>query len=723
MALPAEDWSDWPEEDPDDINPLFARKDEQFDLSGEVPDIIEFVVSDKFLNRPLLYPRQATLLKLIFLQTELLTDYDYDVIEEWTNNFSLPSPDRIAALGPDDSLHYEGYDGIVPDVLDRIDLLRERGHRWFREVIGVAGRRGSKGYIGGIAGAYVLWHYIRKGNPQGHYGIAQDKTLAALVFAAKKQQATDNQWKDLADVITGAPCFARRIPKGQPQTEMLRLTAPNDKKRERDLKSRGIIQPPQPSFQIEPKEATKVSARGPASCILFFDEMAWVVKEVARASAAEVYGQAKPSLDQFGKDAFVYAASSPWQMTGQFYTNYLNALEVDRETFEPVYPEYLTFQLASWMPYQDYERAHEIERVPITYASPKTSFHFMGDTEEWKEGEYAPRKFKQLKNSIQEYDDAMRREERANPETFKVERRARWATIQDAYLRPEKVEAMFGRSWTGETLTMQNVGILSTTYVAHGDPSKSGANFGWAIGHIEGPDERGLMHVVFDVVKAWRPQDYDNNEIDYIEIESEIKGYISAFNLEEITFDQFNSVRTIQELQRYARETPLPKRATIEERTATKPQNWIEAETFKGALNLGLVHAPEHELAQQELKFLQESNGRVDHPTSGPVQTKDVADCLMAVTYKLIGGQMDLYIKDALKGTHTGGALQGGTTETTRRQSDSSVHDALSGFGRGRNTGSSNPARSKGGVASAPRRPSRVSRYGGGIPRNPRRRR
>lgn len=43
------------------------------------PDPLEFITSDAYLRRRI-YPRQGTLLKLIFARTDLLTSYDFDVI-------------------------------------------------------------------------------------------------------------------------------------------------------------------------------------------------------------------------------------------------------------------------------------------------------------------------------------------------------------------------------------------------------------------------------------------------------------------------------------------------------------------------------------------------------------------------------------------------------------------------------------------------------------------
>src|SRR5207245_1480273 len=113
---------------------------------------------------------------------------------------------------------------------------------------------------------------------------------------------------------------------------------------------------------------------------------------------------------------------------------------------------------------------------------------------------------------------------------------------------------------------------------------------------------------------------------------------ITNFMPSEVTFDQFNSIGTIQNLNRWISRHQFPKRIVAYERTATAPLNWKTYETFKTALGLGLVHAPYFELVDLELKFLQvHNNDKVDHPTAGPVQTKDVADCMAIVVYSLIG--------------------------------------------------------------------------------------
>ena len=339
-------------------------------------------------------------------------------------------------------------------------------------------------------------------------------------------------------------------------------------------------------------------------------------------------------------------------MAGQFYENWMNSLSIDAKTGEPIYPEMLMFQLESWDPYKDWDKAPTIKRRGGVYGRhhPKAGLP--------REGNFAP-----LKRAVQEYDEKMRRLERANPETFAVERRAHWASSQNAYLNPQRIAEMF-LPYKEQTLIMQQSGHLLHTYVAHVDPSKSGANTALAIAHLDPePDAEGFHHVVFDLIKHWQPGDFpqNNNEIDYIFLEDWWNEYVTdAFMPETFTFDQFDA-SIIQRVRKYARDTRRPKATKVYERTATKQLNWKMAEAFKTALGLGLIHAPFYEQAEQELIYLQDiGHERVDHPTDGLVQTSDVADALFNVTYALIGEQMSAFLNDEFVDFSISGMLPGG---------------------------------------------------------------
>ena len=608
-----------------------------------VPDPITFMIGEDWLDKPNLYPRQATLIKIIFLRDDLFTEYDRRVIAEWQQRFTETNPDAV------DNKFDARTKGLQPDLFERIAYLKARGYRWFPELIIAIGRRGSKGYLSALCMAYVLWNYLSKGNPQEYYGIDSNKPLACAVFAGKKQQAIENLWGDLYSVLTTAPCFTSYI--SEAQVESLTIYAPYDFVRMHKLAQRGIASSKDmATFRVVPRESTPIAPRGPAGCILAFDEAAHVKNAGVTREFGIVYGAAKPSLDQFGTDGFIVLPSSTWEMIGKFYELWELSLQREQDgedgEYVPAYPDKFMVQLESWAIYEDWELA------PVLPLFPEG---FTGDLDEY-DPEALPR-LGRLKGAIQSYDEGMAREEKANPDTFAVERRSDWATAMDAYLNAAKIDAMF-EPWTDRLpengrpeLVMQTRGPLSVTYTAHGDPSSVNCRFGLAVAHTE-HDDAGLEHAVFDLIHFWDPADFEDHTIDYDEVRDWIFGnVITRFMPDEMTFDQFNSVASVQALQKKVRGERLPKNIVVYERTATAPLNWMTWETFKAALNMGFVHSPAHAEAKDELRFVQKPEGvqKVVPASTGPVQTKDIADCIAIVTARLLGEQMKAYLAKDLK--------------------------------------------------------------------------
>jgi hypothetical protein len=445
--------------------------------------------------------------------------------------------------------------------------------------------------------------------------------------------------------------------------------------------------PEQDLVDIETSTGTFIANGLVSHNCMGFDEMAHVVASGANRSAEEVYKASVPSLDQFKKDGFLIEPSSPWQMTGQFYSNYERSVAVEPDG-EPTYPAIMMIQLASWDIYLDWQIAHELPLFPEG---------FTGDNDEYENVE-APG-FRVLKNAIQTYDDQMRKLEKADPDTFAVERRAQWATVMDAYLDPDKVDAVFG-AWAGrppqyggQLIVPTTEGILSNEYKGHADPSSVNCRFGIACAHVE-YDLQGRPHVVFDKIHHFDPADFPNHTIDYEEVEDWIwDDIIAPFQPAEFTFDQYNSVGSTQKLVKKVAKARLPKKVNVFIRDANATYNWQVAECFKAAINMGLVHAPEYEEGALELKFLQKAPkaNRVDHPTVGPVQTKDIADAIMITTWSLIGEWITGY-KEMLNAASASGALMGGlhgssprTPEAAAPDQDSQAQfDALRRFSRTR---------------------------------------
>lgn len=564
----------------------------------EVPHIAEFVLSQAYMGDRL-YPRQLLLLKLMFCAEHLLTDYDREVLAEWSAGFE-------PVTRSDGTVAFAGSYGVQPDVVERMRWCREHGRGWMQEVVAVIGRRGSKGHLGALAAAYILWHLLATGDPQKHFGLPAGKQLQVFVFAGKHNQAKANQFADIANALERAPCFAPYLARRGPDTFLLFSPA---------QVAAGVSDPSRAAILIRAAESTPLSGRGPAAPLQLFDEMAHMTAAGSNRSAEEMYSAAVPASAQFGASAFIYQASSPWQQHGQFFHNYQRGLALDGDTGSPVDPDVLVVQLPSWDLYRDWDRTRG-QGLPA-----------------WPDGPLLPVQTASLFD--EETVGAAQR--RADPVNFDVEYCALWATSVAAYLRPADVDAIFA-PWQGQHLTMRGSGMMRHDYVAHGDPSRVNANFAFVIAHPEVEPATGQRHVVVDLIRVWRPSDYPNHTINYRQVTRDITDLLIAFPLQSFTLDQFNSAGLLDELAHFARTDPrLLRRPHVSVRHATAPSNLATAESFKTAVLRGLVHAPQHELAESELRNLEERNGRVDHPSRGPVQTSDIADCLMAVTRELLG--------------------------------------------------------------------------------------
>jgi hypothetical protein len=92
------------------------------------------------------------------------------------------------------------------------------------------------------------------------------------------------------------------------------------------------------------------------------------------------------------------------------------------------------------------------------------------------------------------------------------------------------------------------------------------------------------------------------------------------------------------------------------------------------ALYDGRVHAPRFQLAEDELLFLQDDGVKIDHPSTGPVTSNDVAVCLFEVVAALTELAYD-----------PGRLFRSAGMRATRYyKNDEEIHQALSVFGGSR---------------------------------------
>jgi hypothetical protein len=295
--------------------------------------------------------------------------------------------------------------------------------------------------------------------------------------------------------------------------------------------------------------------------------------------------------------------------------------------------------------------------------------------------------------------------ERREPDVFRVERLSQWAEVTNAYLNPKMVERMFEPfiDSKGEERVLEQVyeGRFNITYYGHCDPSKSGANTASMMCHVEKvadpEDGEEWYHVIVDWMKVWNPEDYPDNQIDYEEIEEELVDMLCQFRTTKtFSFDQYGAFVTLPRLKKRLNSIHPPHKVAIKEDKFTKESNMRRAERFKSALGMNWIHSykdsygpNQTSLLEQELKFLQEVNGKVDKQKFGPIRTSDISDCLMVCVDSLLEDNfIKLEMRERLSGTQLGMSSQGGYhTGNAPQWEQLSSRQKLKSFGSGRSIG------------------------------------
>lgn len=620
--------------------------------------IVDFITHPSYCGRRL-YPRQRTAYRLIFLETEQMTDYDLEVIEGWRQGF----------------LRRRDVFGVQPDIWERIRYLKDNGYRRFPHIQFVLGRRGSKGLMGGGLGAEQIAYFYSLDDWQAHYDIDKGQNGVLAVVATNQSQAQRFQFADVRRTVERCKYLQPHI--ATSKDHFFSIRTPADIRYIAELKAAKVhVEHEIASLTAIALSSSSSAGRGGVGFANFYDEMAHMVLGTGSVkSGEEIYNAWQPSLDQFAKDGLTVVPSSPFTKIGIFFKLYQDGrvlmpdyggewheetertlgIDAEEEISKISDPEMLILQLPSWGLYQDWERGPEligkVIKRPITY-SPE------GDKPE---------------------NVRMKRLEIKNPDKFKVERRGQFAEVEGAYLDPLAVEAMFKTPDWRPRLEAQSRGYLTHAYRIHCDPSRTNANFALAIGHTEiAPcDKCGAIaehaerhhpckaclqrreqlpgmhwpHVIFDLLHVWRPGDSAPDEdgrrkIDYIQVMNDIMGLLDRFpSTKKLTFDQYDSALGIAQLRK-----KYSPRIAIGEVLFTEKDNQRRMERFKSALNLGWMHSyRDHfydeeaggSLLEMEMKFLAERNGKVIKQEIGPVTTKDLFDAVSVVATELLKDSLD----------------------------------------------------------------------------------
>lgn len=610
-----------------DMNALVAPE------TIKLPPVVKFIEKYNRGSQP--YPRQKTLLKIIFLELEELTDYDHMVIEQWMEETR------------------RGGECTIPlDLYERMELCRSEGRKHFETVIFNGGRRGGKGFLGGKIAEYKVASMLALGNPQRFYGLEESKELYIDVLATQYNQAQGMLYNDIKAAVLNNDWIAPYV--YSTSSGLQRIQTPGDKVREERLLEqsraagrKNAMRTGVASIYIKPSAANAPAIRGRASFLQCYDEFAHGLDTGSAISSSQVYEAATPSLAQFGMDGMVYIPSSPWSKAGKFYELYESAYAM--ENGHAVNPHMLAVRFPSWFLYKDWEYDPSKKRAMIL---PPES------------------------------DRSMRQRELLNPESFAVEFRANFAEVENAYLQPKIVDSLFEPypSEKENKNVMLEVGALTGRYRAHADAGRSQDNFCFAIGHSE-VGEDGFLHAFIDLTKVWQPSDFELDDdgvrrVDYTVVLEWLQSVFKKFYVTKFTMDQWNSALFIDRIHRDIIDgKPFNKMMVASVDNHTSTTNFQRWERFKTACYQGWVHIPWIEddiagvgktsIAALELKNLIVKNGnKVDHQDGGIYPHNDMSDCISTVVADLLGEQID-----ALEGgglTRVVGAARGGYNSNGR---------------------------------------------------------
>lgn len=261
--------------------------------------IIDFATHSSFCGARL-YPRQHTLLKLIFLETDHFTSYDLDVIEQWRNGFRRK----------------KDVFGVQPDIWERVQYLKERGARRFPHIQFVGGRRGSKGKTGGILGAEQIAYFFSLDDWQAHYGVSPGKDGYLQIGATSQTQAKAQLFADVRSTVEECVYLQPHI--AEAKDHILSVRTPADVRRIAEMKAAKVPLDHQvATLRAQALSASSAAGRGATAFGIMLDEFAFMVQTGSQKGDAAVYEDWHPSLDQFDLDGLTYIPSSPWQRTGK----------------------------------------------------------------------------------------------------------------------------------------------------------------------------------------------------------------------------------------------------------------------------------------------------------------------------------------------------------------------------------------------------------------------
>ena len=360
------------------------------------------------------------------------------------------------------------------------------------ELVLVLGRRASKTMLSSVISAYELYKLLKvgDGDPYKYYKIPYDKEIAILNVATSRGQA-GRLFADIKARIRNAPYFRNRI--ASIAADTIRIYTDIDLAKKDDP---ALNVPVEGSVMIVCGHSNPDSLRGYQTICLLFDEIAFY-DESDKVSGTYFYTTLKASVGDFSSKGagLTVSISSPGPKTGVFYKMWKESVEGKAGS--------LSFKMPTW----DFnpERKYDTDPELISARTFDPGRFAVEYGAEWPEGGMYGLYF---------------------PENL----------IHDAMRTDIAEEAQPDRK---------------SQYYFHVDPALSGARY--AIVCVKRSNYRDASgqkcpRVILSFCKTYDPD--SKRGLDYGEIDKDLLALCKKFRPNFVTFDQYNSVHSLQMLQK-----------------------------------------------------------------------------------------------------------------------------------------------------------------------------
>lgn len=310
-------------------------------------DCMEFMESDKFCGMKL-YPRQRLMFKLWNLQTDDLTDYEKQTIDEWGKSFQ----NRTYTIG------------INTDIYERINYLKNNGFKHFPTIILILGRRASKSLLSGFQSAFndanMLWSGIPKisskqaesiakkqdeivgkdfyvddifEDNEDLSGVSKDTSVYSIFMATSATQAQETIFSDYYNAVLACKWLQQFILRITPFQIVYQTL--NDKLMTIDYLNKGIpLESEVASIVARPISSNSNAIRGRSIINFVFDEVFFSQGGESARSGERSIKAILPAMQQFGINRCTIYPSSPWTREGYVYRMYLQGRNLLDEYLE-----------------------------------------------------------------------------------------------------------------------------------------------------------------------------------------------------------------------------------------------------------------------------------------------------------------------------------------------------------------------------------------------------